>query len=66
MNNEQINENVFTCKTKLSSKYVKCSNKKSTFIKDLNNLRKTNELLSSLTIKTPLSKIHYWVIFCFH
>ena len=47
-------------KTMILSKCTICGSKKSKFIKK----PEAKGLLSNLGIKTPLSKFHYWVMFC--
>ena len=48
-------------KTMLLSKCAVCDSKKSRFIKK----QEAKGILSSLSLKTPLSKFYYLVIFCF-
>ena len=48
-------------RTMVLSKCAICDSKKSRFIKN----QEAKGLLSNLSVKTPLIKYQYWVIFCF-
>ena len=64
-NTENINPRVLRTsngKTMLLSKYAISESKKSRFIKNQDAKR----LLSNLSVRTPLVKYQYWVIFCFN
>ena len=62
---ENINSrvsNTSNSRTIILSKCAKCGSKKSRFIKN----QEAKGLLSNLDIRTPLSKVPYWVILCFN
>ena len=61
-NTENVNPRVSKTnngKTMLLSKCAICGSKKSRLIKK----QEASEILNSLSLKTPLSKIHYFAIF---
>ena len=68
LNTENINSSVWKTsngKTMLLSKFAVCGSKKSRFIKYLKNYQEAKGLLSSLGVKTPLSKLRYWIMSCY-